>query len=52
MDRKRVKLQDARQIAVQSSDKALRAGEINVNAFVEARKFEIKALEDSMAKTK
>ncbi|KAI1986885.1 Ribonucleases P/MRP protein subunit pop1 [Ophidiomyces ophidiicola] len=44
--RKRVKIQDARKLAAQSSDAALsKTGELDVSAFVAARQFEIKALE-------
>ena len=45
---KRVKMQDARQIAAQVSDKALRNGELDVAKFVKAREWEIRALEAGM----
>ncbi|KAI9786383.1 MAG: hypothetical protein M1839_006843 [Geoglossum umbratile] len=50
--RKRAKLLDARGIATQTSDKALKSGKLDVNAFVQAREFEIRALEEGMAKAK
>jgi ribonuclease P/MRP protein subunit POP1 len=51
--RKRAKTHDARSIAVQSSDAALsKTGELDVAAFVQAREYEIKALEESMARSK
>ena len=46
--RKRAKTHDARQIAVQSSDKALKNGELDVDRFVKAREWEIRALEAGM----
>ncbi|KAI9822935.1 MAG: hypothetical protein M1832_002960 [Thelocarpon impressellum] len=46
--RKRAKTQDARQIAVQASDKALKNGELDVDKFVKARQWEIRALEAGM----
>ncbi|KAL2108025.1 hypothetical protein VUR80DRAFT_4351 [Thermomyces stellatus] len=49
---KRPKFQDARQIAAQGPDDALRDGELDLQAFMAARAFEIEALEDSMRKTK
>jgi len=49
---KRRKTQDARVIAVQTNDKALKNGELDVSAFVKAREYEIKALESSMGKAK
>lgn len=50
---KRVKQIQARTILTQASDKALNSnGELDVSAFVKAREFEIKALEDSMAASK
>ena len=46
---KRVKLSTARNILTQTKDKALNQnGELDVASFVKARKYEIKALEDSM----
>lgn len=50
---KRVKTVDARSILAQSSDKALnKNGELDVSAFVKARDFEIKAVENTMSKAK
>lgn len=46
--RKRTKLRDARQVAVQTSDKALKNGELDVDKFIKAREWEIKALEAGM----
>lgn len=45
---KRIKTQDARQIAAQTSDKALCNGELDVDKFVKAREWEIRALEAGM----
>ena len=51
--RKRVKTQDARTIAVQSSEAALsKTGELDVAAFVSAREFEIRALEAGITNSK
>jgi ribonuclease P/MRP protein subunit POP1 len=50
--RKRAKILDARGIATQTSDKALKSGKLDVNAFVQAREFEIRALEEGMARAK
>ncbi|KAK2834919.1 hypothetical protein FQN49_006782 [Arthroderma sp. PD_2] len=51
--RKRVKIQDARTLAVQSSDTALsKTGELDVAAFVAARQFEVRALEAGIRKSK
>ncbi|KAM5448587.1 Ribonucleases P/MRP protein subunit pop1 [Microsporum audouinii] len=53
INRKRVKIQDARTLAVQSSDTALsKTGELDVAAFVAARQFEIRALEAGIRKSK
>ncbi|KAL9610658.1 MAG: hypothetical protein Q9167_004638 [Letrouitia subvulpina] len=50
---KRVKMKDARTILSQASDKALnQSGELDVSAFVKAREFEIRAMEDSMLASK
>ncbi|KAI9844733.1 MAG: hypothetical protein M1838_002053 [Thelocarpon superellum] len=46
--RKRARTQDARQIAVQMSDKALKDGELDVDKFLRAREWEIRALEAGM----
>lgn len=51
-DRKRVKLQDARTIAVQSADKEVQSGQLDINAFIRSREFEINALEDAMASSR
>ncbi|KAI5809998.1 ribonucleases P/MRP protein subunit POP1-domain-containing protein [Peziza echinospora] len=51
-DRKRLKLQDARSIAVQSSEGALKAGHLDINAFIRSREFEIRALEEAMGNSK
>jgi ribonuclease P/MRP protein subunit POP1 len=51
--RKRAKTQDARILAVQSADAALSAtGDLDVAAYVGAREFEIRALEDGMQRSK
>ncbi|EAW08878.1 ribonuclease P/MRP protein subunit POP1 [Aspergillus clavatus NRRL 1] len=51
--RKRAKAYDARSLAVQSADAALSAsGELDVAAFVQAREFEIRALESGMQRSK
>lgn len=44
--------QEARAIASQTAGKAFGNGEIDVDKFVRAREFEIKALEDSMVRSK
>lgn len=49
---KRVKAQNARTILTQASDAALSNGELNLQAFLNAREFEIKALEDGMRRSK
>ncbi|KAL8859851.1 MAG: hypothetical protein Q9178_003684 [Gyalolechia marmorata] len=50
---KRAKQMDARTILTQASDKALnRNGDLDVSAFVKARDFEIKAMEESMGASK
>ncbi|KAK2760271.1 hypothetical protein FQN54_002339 [Arachnomyces sp. PD_36] len=52
-NRKRAKTQDARTLAVQSSEAALsKTGELDVAAFVAAREFEIRALESGVQKSK
>lgn len=43
---------EARTIAAQTKDKAYGDGELNVEKFVKAREFEIKALEEGMKKSK
>ena len=49
---KRVKSQNARTILTQTSDAALSNGELDLQAFLKAREFEIKALEDGMRRSK
>lgn len=49
---KRAKLHDARTIRSQPSDAALKDGELDLQAFLSAREFEIRALEASMRKSK
>ncbi|KAL8939192.1 MAG: hypothetical protein Q9216_003486 [Gyalolechia sp. 2 TL-2023] len=50
---KRVKIDEARKILTQASDKALNSnGELDVSAFVKAREFEIRAMEASMGASK
>ncbi|KAL2873043.1 Ribonucleases P/MRP protein subunit pop1 [Colletotrichum sp. CLE4] len=49
---KRVKIRNDREIAAQSSDAALRDGELDLQSFLNAREFEIRALEESMRHTK
>ncbi|KAK9416688.1 putative Ribonucleases P/MRP protein subunit POP1-domain-containing protein [Seiridium unicorne] len=45
-------LRDVRTIAAQPSDEALNDGELDVQAFLNARGFEIKALDESMRRTR
>ncbi|KAF2083229.1 ribonuclease P complex subunit Pop1 [Saccharata proteae CBS 121410] len=49
---KRAKVRDARTIATQATYTAFKDGEINVDKFVKARQYEIKALEDGMVRAK
>ncbi|KAL2269610.1 hypothetical protein VTJ83DRAFT_1794 [Remersonia thermophila] len=49
---KRVKVHDARHIRTQPSDAALDDGKLDLQRFLAAREFEIKALQDSMRKCK
>ncbi|KAL9602017.1 MAG: hypothetical protein Q9219_002125 [cf. Caloplaca sp. 3 TL-2023] len=50
---KRVKIDDARTILKQTSEEALNQnGELDVSAFVQAREFEIRAMESSMGASK
>ncbi|KAL0937558.1 ribonuclease p complex subunit [Colletotrichum truncatum] len=49
---KRVKIRQDREIAAQQSEAALKDGELDLQAFLNAREFEIKALEESMRHTK
>ena len=51
-DAKRVKLWDARSILAQTTDAALKNGELDLQAFLKSREFEIKALQDGMEKSK
>jgi ribonuclease P/MRP protein subunit POP1 len=46
------KSNDARKISSQTSDKAFSDGSLNVDKFVKAREYEIKALEDGLKKSK
>lgn len=48
----RAKQRDARQLAAQTSGKAFRNGELDVDRFVRSREFEIRALEEGMARSK
>jgi ribonuclease P/MRP protein subunit POP1 len=49
---KRVKIIDARSILTQTSDAALKNGELDVQSFLKSREFEIKALQDGIQKSK
>ncbi|POS81227.1 POPLD domain-containing protein [Diaporthe helianthi] len=49
---KRVKVQEARSIRSQPADAALKDGELDLQAFLNARQFEIGALQDGMRKSK
>ncbi|KUJ23443.1 uncharacterized protein LY89DRAFT_713899 [Mollisia scopiformis] len=49
---KRVKLSDARSIMTQTADSALKNGELDLQSFLKAREFEIKALQNGMQKAK
>ncbi|GKT96226.1 POPLD domain-containing protein [Colletotrichum tofieldiae] len=49
---KRVKIRNDREIAAQPSDAALKDGELDLQSFLNAREFEIRALEESMRHTK
>ena len=46
--RKRLKIQDARAIAVQSTEATLKGGHLDINSFIKSREFEIRALEDAI----
>ncbi|KAJ8610726.1 hypothetical protein MRB53_038368 [Persea americana] len=48
----RAKQREARSLSVQTSSKALRHGELDVDKFVKAREYEIRALEESMSQSK
>lgn len=45
-------VRDARQISAQTTSKAFKNGALDVSAFVKAREFEIRALEDGMDRSK
>jgi ribonuclease P/MRP protein subunit POP1 len=49
---KRVKIHDARSILTQTSDSALKNGDLDVQSFLKSREFEIKALQDGIQKSK
>jgi ribonuclease P/MRP protein subunit POP1 len=51
-DTKRAKTHDARAIISQTSDSALKNGELDVQSFLKAREFEIRALQDGMQRSK
>ncbi|KAK7757669.1 Ribonucleases P/MRP protein subunit pop1 [Diatrype stigma] len=51
-NRNRAKIYEIRSIAVQKSDAALRDGELNVQSFLNARSFELNALDESMRRTR
>ncbi|KAL9092853.1 MAG: hypothetical protein Q9165_004271 [Trypethelium subeluteriae] len=46
------KIRDIRQIAAQTSSKAFSNGELDLDKFVKAREYEIKALEDALLRSK
>ncbi|KAK4550879.1 hypothetical protein LTR36_000459 [Oleoguttula mirabilis] len=48
----RAKQRDARQLSAQTSSKAFKNGELDVDKFVRAREFEMRALEEGMARSK
>ena len=50
-DARRAKLHSTRNIAAQHPDAALKDGELDVQAFLNARSFEIKAMDESMRRT-
>ncbi|KAK4998259.1 Ribonucleases P/MRP protein subunit pop1 [Elasticomyces elasticus] len=51
-DKRRQTTKDARAISSQASSKAFKNGELDVDKFVKAREYEIKALEQGMARAK
>ncbi|KAM3066743.1 Ribonucleases P/MRP protein subunit pop1 [Clarireedia jacksonii] len=51
-DMKRAKTRDARSIMTQTGETALKNGDLDLQAFLRAREFEIKALENGMQKSK
>ena len=48
----RQKTRDARTLSAQTSSKAFRNGELDVSSFVKSRAYEIRALEEGMARSK
>lgn len=46
------KYRDARQLSAQTTGRAFRNGELDVDKFVRAREYEIRALEDGMQRSK
>ena len=50
--RKRLQVRDARIIAVQTTGQAYKNGEIDVNKYVKAREYEIRALEQGIGRAK
>lgn len=48
----RSKQRDSRALATQTSSKAFKNGELDVDKFVKAREYEIRALEDGMSRSK
>ena len=48
----RAKQREARQLSAQTSSKAFKNGELDVDKFVKAREYEIQALEEGMARSK
>ena len=50
--RKYAKTRDARQVSVQTSGTAFGNGEVDLDKFVKAREFEVKALEDALIRSK
>lgn len=51
-NRKRLKIQNARSIAVQSTEATLKGGHLDINSFVKSREFEIRALEDAISNSR
>lgn len=47
-----VKARDARQLATQTSSKAFKHGELDVDKFVKSREYEIRALEQGLIRSK
>ena len=48
----RARQRDARNLSAQTSSKAFRNGELDVDKFVKSREYEIRALEEGMARSK